>query len=167
MPPVGQGRGGSDSLAQSAREKEIGQVRWILIVVGILTLGANFYRLGNVADEVMQALHVNHVAPEDADSFVSNAAIFCYTVYGGAALLGLPFILMGIIVKKSPVVITIIGLVLYLVSSAVLGLIAPGSLARGFIVKLLMIASLIWAIKAAFAYAIPGEKAAATEAYLE
>jgi hypothetical protein len=68
-----------------------------------------------------------------------------------AAALGAIFIIFGMFVYQFPVPITLASLVLYLGSTAVFGYIDPMTLAKGWIIKILIIAGLFKAVQAAVA----------------
>ena len=159
--PVGLG-----SLAQAARDKEIGQARWTLIAVGILTLVVNAMRMQNLPNEIMEALRKNPVDPAQAEQVQQALMAFGLIIYGGAGLLGVVFIILGVIVKKFPVAITITALVLYLLVTLGFGVLDLNSLIKGGVIKLLIVVGLIRAVKAALAYQNDTKKAA-TGALLE
>jgi len=151
-PPAAEAAKPLGSLAQSARGKELGQARTVLIVVGVLTLAANAFMMYNIPNEVQSVVRENDVDPAQLEQFKQTVSMFCYLIYGGAVLLGVLFIVFGVIVKKYPVPITITSLVLYILATLLFGLLEPMSLARGFIVKILIVVGLFRAIKAARAY---------------
>ena len=73
-------------------------------------------------------------------------------IYGLPVVLGLLFVIFGLIVKQFPVPITITSLVLYILATAAFGLLEPATLLQGFIIKIIIIFALIRSIKAARAY---------------
>jgi ABC-type siderophore export system fused ATPase/permease subunit len=73
-------------------------------------------------------------------------------VYGGIAFLGVLFILLGFLVTRFPLPATIIALVLYLGSNAVLALLDPAVLVQGIIFKIIVVVCLVKALQAAIAY---------------
>jgi hypothetical protein len=75
-----------------------------------------------------------------------------YLFYGLPALLGLLFVVFGLIVKQFPVPITVTSLVLYVLATVAFGLLSPATLLQGIVVKVIFIIGLFRAIKAARAY---------------
>lgn len=73
-------------------------------------------------------------------------------IYGGTAVLGLVFIVLGCLVYVAPVPIVITGLVLYIAANAIYGFLNPATLAQGLLVKIIVILLLARAVQAAFAY---------------
>jgi hypothetical protein len=141
------------SLAQSARGKELKQVQGILIVIGLLNLAFYGFSLYNTPNEVDRVIRQQqNLAPGQVEQVRQFVTYFLYTIYGGFTALGALFVLLGLIVKKAPVAVTVISLVLYLVVN--LGVIAlnPMALAQGAIVKIVVVVALIRAIGAARAY---------------
>ena len=53
LPPLQSGLG---SLGQEARLKQLNTAKWIMIVIGILTIGVNSFLLANADREMDQAL---------------------------------------------------------------------------------------------------------------
>ena len=87
-----------------------------------------------------------------SEQFRQTVTLFGYLVYGLPAFLGLLFVVFGLIIKKFPVPITIISLVLYVLATAAFALLSPMTLAQGIIMKVIIIFALVRAIKAAYAY---------------
>ncbi len=127
------------SLAQSARDKQLRQAQVTLIVIGILTMGLNGFLLYNLPNEIEQAIVQNNVGFDQQAQFRQNIRLYGYLIYGIPVLLGLVFIVLGLIVKKFPVPITIAGLVLYVGAGLVFGLLNPASLGQGLIVKIIIV----------------------------
>jgi hypothetical protein len=75
-----------------------------------------------------------------------------YLVYGLPALMGLLFVIFGVIIYRFPVFITVTSLVLYVLATAAFAYLAPETLAKGLIIKILIIFGLFRAIGAARAY---------------
>lgn len=145
LPPLG-------SLAQAARGNELKSAQRILIVIGVLTLAVNGFLLYNLPNEIQLAINQNQIAPENVETFRQQATNSGYVIYGLPILLGCLFVIFGSIIKQYPVPITITSLVLYVLATAVFGLLAPETLVQGFIMKIIIIFALIRAIKAARAY---------------
>jgi hypothetical protein len=151
-PPVAENLKPLGSLAQAARGKELKGAQRILIVIGILTMAVNGFLLYNLPNEIQQAMKQNQVAPAEIEQFRQAVTMSGYLVYGLPAVLGLLFVVFGLIIKQFPVPITITSLVLYVLAAVGFGLLNPMTLVQGIIVKVIIIYALIRAIKAARAY---------------
>jgi hypothetical protein len=148
---------GLGSLAQSARGKQLNQARWLLIVIGLLTLGINGFILVKELGEVRDAVAAGRI-PRGA---VNTVYTLVYVIDGGAAALGLLFVIFGLIIKMFPVPITIISLILYILAAVGFAMLNFAFLERdkffetlwqGIIVKVIIIVAFIKAIQAAIAY---------------
>jgi hypothetical protein len=140
------------SLAQAARGNELKQAQRILIAIGVLTMALNGFFLFNLPNEIQQAIQQNRIAPADVEEMRQAMTIEGYLVYGLPVLLGVLFVVFGLIIKQFPVPITITSLVLYILAMAAFGLLDPTTLIKGLIVKVIVILALFRAIKAARAY---------------
>src|SRR4051812_46704838 len=93
-------RSGLGNLAQSARSKELNQARWILILIGALTLVVNgfmFTRAEKEVDEEIQKEVAKGGPGTKVDTEVRTSIIRTVRmIYGGAALLGAVFVLFGL-----------------------------------------------------------------------
>jgi hypothetical protein len=69
-----------------------------------------------------------------------------------AVILGVIFVVCGIIIKAFPVPVTIISLVLYVLAAVGFGILHPPSLAAGLIIKVIIVIALAKAIQSAVAY---------------
>ncbi|MGI9428430.1 MAG: hypothetical protein ACR2NM_07225, partial [Bythopirellula sp.] len=152
---------GLGSLTQAARSKQLNSARTILIAIGILTVLVNgifvFLAKQMVDDQFEQELsdlrQQGMVVDESKVEELRSGAIKATKLINGVGLaIGVAFIVLGVNVKKYPVPMTITGLVLYLGSAAVFGLMDPTTLAKGFIIKILIIVGLFKAVQAAIAY---------------
>ncbi len=146
--PGGSEGSGMQSLAQSARGSKLNQARWTMIIIGILTIGANLFVYFANHDAVVQIrMQGQHLPPEIA----RNLELFEVSTIG-FALLGGVFIALGLGVKAYPLPCTIFGLVLYGVGILIGVALDPTALVQGIIWKVVIIFGLIGAIKAAWAY---------------
>ncbi|HEX4145058.1 MAG TPA: hypothetical protein VHY91_16245 [Pirellulales bacterium] len=149
------------SLAQSIRSKELKQARGILIVVGVLTFLVNggflMMAKSNVDQEIdkqvkqVQAQHMQ-VDLHQVELVRASALTLTYLIQGGAAALGIVFIVLGFLVKSYPVPATMLGLILYLAGTAIFGYLEPMTLLQGIIFKMFIVISLFASIKAAIGY---------------
>ena len=149
------------SLAQSAREKQLNKAKAILIFIGVLTIAVNGVQLTLAETQVKEAFAQEVAAAQrqgmivDAEQVAeleADALSVAQMIIGGAVFVGIVFVVLGVLVKSYPVVTTVTGLVLYVGAAAVFGLIDPSTLARGAILKVVIIAFLVKAIQAAVAY---------------
>jgi hypothetical protein len=153
--------GGLGSLAQSARTKQLKTARGILYFVGILTL------VVNVGLAVFAEPFVNSQIDREVESVrrqgmqidqskleeLRDQAIRS-TQLGGVigAVIGVVFIACAVMVYQFPVATTVTSLVLYLGAAAGYAVFDPTTLARGWIVKILIVVGLFKAVQAAIAY---------------
>jgi hypothetical protein len=147
--------GGLSSLAQSAREKQINSARVTLFIIGGLTIILNiviaFMGQSQIDAELRkQGLNPNNLAPEH-QAVVRFALMIHYAVAAGFALMGVVFIVLGVLVRKYPVPCTIAGLALFLLGALIQLAIDPKSLAAGWIIKIIIVVALVKAIQAALA----------------
>jgi len=144
--------GGLSSLAQSAREKQLKNARWTLIIVGGLTIIANIVAIFMLQGELDTELRKGGFNRANLPAEVQAAIFIDYAIIGSFIVLGLVFIVLGVLVPSYPVPCTITGLVLY-----ILGWIAsvardPRQAGAGLIVKIIIIVALVKAVQAALAY---------------
>jgi hypothetical protein len=149
------------SLAQSARGNQLKSARGILLCVGILTVIANVamgFMSKNIIDKEIdaeiaqvyaQGMEVEPAAVEEVRESAMRAmwvavALWCLT--------GVVFIVLGIIVYRFPIPVTITGLVLYVGCIAVSLILDPSTVGKGWIIKALITAGLFKAVQAAIAY---------------
>ena len=153
--------GGSNSLAQAARMKSLNQARYTLIAIGILTIAANLF-FGLAADDAVKREFDKELAAkglnravvdqvklqeaEEAALRITRLASF------GFAALGAIFVAAGALIKKYPVPISIVSLVLYLGSTVIMGMLDTDLLLKGIIIKVIIIVALVKAVQAAIAY---------------
>ncbi len=158
VPPAVENLKPLGSLAQSARGKELNRARVILIVIGALTLVVNTLGLWSIPGQIEQMIQQEQIAPAEVEEFRHAIMISGYVQYGSAAILGLLFVVFGVIIKKFPVLITITSLILYILAMVASGLLDSDTLARGFIVKIIIIYALFRAIQAALAFRAHAQK---------
>ena len=151
-PPVAQTLEPLGRLAQAARGNELNGAQRILVVIGLLTMAVNGFLFYNLPNEIQQAIQQNQIAPEEVEQVRQTAMISGYLFYGLPALLGLLFVVFGLIVKQFPLPITVTSLVLYVLATVAFGLLSPATLLQGIVVKVIIIIGLFRAIKAAHAY---------------
>ena len=135
---------GLGSLAQSTRGNDLNKTRNILIVIGLLTLAINGFMFGNAMDEVRQA----GIAPEDEARVLGLVRL----IYGAGIAVGLAFVICGVLVKKFPVPLTILSLVLYVGANAGFAFLDPTILMQGLVVKIIVVVALAKSVQTAMAY---------------
>jgi hypothetical protein len=152
---------GLGSLAQSARGKQLKTARGILLVIGGLTIVANFVFFAMIESQIDQEIQ-KEVQNLRARGLVANqieiakvresAIRVARLVQGVAIFLGVVFVVFGFLVQSYPVPITITALVLYVGAAAVFGLLDPTTLLQGLIMKVIIVVALAKSIQAALAY---------------
>ncbi|MGE3805875.1 MAG: hypothetical protein AB7K24_14465 [Gemmataceae bacterium] len=148
------------SLAQQARGKKLDSARAILYVVGALFVILNLALLLNARNEMKQVIQkeVQKLGPgmivdQAKAAEVENTGVrILRIIYGSFVALGVVFIIFGAMVKSYPVPITITALVLFLGYQALIVFFDPSNLAKGIILKVIVIVGLVKAIQAAIAY---------------
>jgi hypothetical protein len=151
---------GLGNLAQSARGKELKSARMIMFFVGVLSLLVNMFVFSSAEGEVQKEIDKEiaklgpgfEVDTDKVKELKDQAVGATRLISGGGAVLGIIFIVCGVLVTKHPVPTTITALALYLASMAIFGLVNPSSLASGLIIKLFIVVALFKAVQAAIAY---------------
>lgn len=141
------------NLAQAARGNQLKSARWIMIVIGILTLAANgffFATARQTIDAEVAKLRQQGMQVDVGE--IENAVRTQQLVCGTMAVLGIVFIVLGILVYKFPVPCTVAGLSLYLLSTLVFAVLDPTQIARGVIIKVFIVIGLFKSVKSAMAY---------------
>jgi hypothetical protein len=169
LPPLQTGLG---SLGQEARLKNLNTAKWIMIVVGILTIGVNVFQYtavekiidAQLAEELRKEGIARHQVDQAAynqarDTAIRGVRVICLVLIG----LGVLYIVMGMLVKQYPVPLTIAGLSLYVGSALVFAALDPMTLFQGIIIKIFIVIGLVKAVQAALAY----EKERRTSAALQ
>src|SRR5262249_22933761 len=124
--------------------KHLNKARWILIVVGVLTIGLNVFLLATLKEQLRGA-------PQP----IFDQLYALNTMMAGVGIaLGVVFIILGILVKTLPVACTVTGLVLYIVGNIVFMVLSgdPKMLFQGAIVKVFIVVALAKSVQAAIAY---------------
>jgi hypothetical protein len=152
---------GSSSLAQSARLKTIKIARAVLIGFGVL-VGITYAFLFSQSESeiklvVDQQLSKSGLTRATADQvelakYEGAALRTVRIIYASGVALGIVFIVAGALMLIYPIAATIISLTLFLGKTAVEGYLAPESLYQGLILKIVVLVTLVAAIKAAIAY---------------
>jgi hypothetical protein len=151
-PPAAESPAPLGSLAQAARTNELKQARGILIAIVVLTMAVNGFLLFNLPNEIHQTLQQQPLDPAEVEQVRRELTVYGYLLYGLPALLGLLFVVFGVIIKRFPVFITVTSLVLYVLSMAIFGYLDPTTLARGLIIKIIFIVALARSVQAALAF---------------
>lgn len=155
------GGGELGSLAQSARGHQLKSARGILLGVGILTVIVNvvmgFASKSMIDKEInaelaqvhAQGMEVDPAAVEEVRESSMRAMGVAVALW---SLTGVVFIVLGTIVYRFPIPVTIAGLVLYIGCIAVSLILDPSTVGKGWIIKALIVAGLFKAVQAAIAY---------------
>ena len=150
------------SLAQTARRKHLRQARVALIAVGILTILVNavmFLMAERMVDAEIQKELRNAGPGAAVDQAEVNNIRTTYVraqqlVAGGTVLLGVVFIVLGVVVDRYPVGATATGLALYIGAVVIFAVLEgdPAAIGRGIIIKVIIIVALVKALQAGIAY---------------
>ncbi|MEZ6123436.1 MAG: hypothetical protein R3C49_09710 [Planctomycetaceae bacterium] len=132
------------SLAQSTRSADLNSTRNVLFLIGGLTIALNAFMFANANDEVRNA----GVQAADHDRIVGIVRM----IYGAAIALGTVFIISGALIKKYPVPLTILSLVLYVGATAGFAFLDPTTLVHGIIFKVIIVVALAKSVQTAMAY---------------
>jgi uncharacterized integral membrane protein len=132
----------SRSSERGATSKSLNSARWILIIVGILTILLNTFLLINSQKEVQEVIQQQG----EVDISAAGLLLFVRVIYGGFILFGCIFIALGLVVYQFPLMAPLTGLILYVLGAIVSGLFDPTSLLKGIILKIIIVVALIKAI---------------------
>jgi hypothetical protein len=132
-----------------------------MIIVGVLTIGLNGFMFLNTHNEVEEVVkkQISDVRArgliEDqasVEQFRHRVTLFCQLIYGGTVVLGVVFVVLGMMVYAYPVPATVLGLVLYIGAAAVFGFLSPATLLQGLLFKIIVVVALVKSVQAAIAY---------------
>ncbi|HEY2413293.1 MAG TPA: hypothetical protein VGI40_13670 [Pirellulaceae bacterium] len=142
--------GGLGSLAQASRGQQLKSARTTLIAIGILTVIVNLVMMALLPDQVKKALQENG---QGQNQQALNVAMgVAMAIQGSFLVLGIVFIICGVLVKQFPVACTVSALVLYILAALATAALEPSTLARGIVIKIIIVVALFKAVQAAFAY---------------
>ena len=148
------------SLSQSARKKELSTARNILLAVGVLTIILNVAFLSQVEEQVdteiqnmrMRGEIADNTDPVKVQEFRDQVVKISKLINGGAAALGAVFVILGLAVRSFPLPATILGLVLYIGSIAIFGVLNPATLIKGIIFKIIVVVCLFKSVQSSHCY---------------
>jgi hypothetical protein len=149
------GASGLGSLAQAARTKHLYSARRIMIVIGAIMVIGHIFMAFNAENEVRNEMQKGQL---DADEVVLVWIV--RAVYGAFALLGVVFIVLGLLTRRFPVAATVTGFVVYLLMHATFAVHDPATLVEGIIFKIIVVVCMAKAIQAAAAYQRESREAA-------
>lgn len=149
------------SLSQSSRKETLKSARNTMYIVGVLTvlvnLGIALFAKGLVDSQFEKEIRELQAQGMQLDNQkveeLKKDALFQTQVVSGAfAVTGIIFIAMGAMIHVAPVPITVTALVLYIGCWGISALMDPSMLAKGIILKIIIIVALIKGVQAAIAY---------------
>jgi hypothetical protein len=147
------------SLAQSARLQQLLVCRKILLFVGIVTIAANllgFLVVDQAAEELLREELAEaggqELAPEEIERRAAEMRRRVQVESGLFVAMGVAFLVLAGLVTWLPVICTTGGLALYVGGQAFAAYLKPWTLSSGWVIKLLIVAGLVRAVMAAFAY---------------
>jgi hypothetical protein len=127
----------------------------------LLTIAANLLFQLMARDAIRRELDAEiakaggraNVDPVKVQQVEDEHMMIATMVYGAAIVLGVVFVVCGVLVNRFPVPVTILSLVLYVSATLGFAVLNPATLAPvGLIVKVLIIVFLAKAVQAALAY---------------
>lgn len=146
LPPLG-------SLAQAVRDKSLREARNLLVVIGLINIVVNSIAVASFRDQVHKEAADRQAKGQLIDHNKLEAVIRAGQVSIGAfVVLGVVYLLLGLMVRAYPVPITITAFVIYVAVNVIVAVADPSVLATGFIFKIIVVAALVKAIQAALAY---------------
>jgi hypothetical protein len=146
LPPLG-------SLAQAARDKSLREARNLLVIIGLINIVVNSVAVASFRDRAQKEAADLQAKGQLIDHDKLEAVIRAGQVSIGAfAVLGVIYLLLGLMVRAYPVPITITAFVIYVAANVIVAVADPSVLATGFIFKIIVVAALVKAIQAALAY---------------
>jgi hypothetical protein len=148
------------SLAQSARLQQLLVCRKILLFVGVVTIAANLFGFLVVdqaaemllREELAEAGGGQDLAPEEIERRAADMRRRVQMESGLFVAVGVAFLVLAGLVTWLPVICTTGGLALYVGGQAFAAYLNPWILSNGWVIKLLIVAGLVRAVMAAFAY---------------
>jgi hypothetical protein len=148
------------SLAQSARLQQLLVCRKILLFVGIVTIAANLFGFLVVdqaaemllREELAEAGGGQDLAPDEIERRAADMRRRVLVESGLFVAMGVAFLVLAGLVTSFPVISTTGGLALYVGGQAFAAYLNPWTLSSGWVIKLLIVAGLVRAVIAAFAY---------------
>lgn len=170
LPPFGSGQGevfvnqevsgfgthqssGRGTLAHAARDRALKEARGLLIAIGLINTVVYGFQFASIREDIQQAL-AKKVAPGLViDQKAVEAIVRSTQLYIGARIvLGIIFVLLGLIVARFPVPITVISLVLYLGANVISMVLMPSTIYQQIIFKIIVVVALVKAVQSAIAY---------------
>ncbi len=157
-PPTPEERG---RLAEAARLTELRKVRGILVTIGVLTIIVNAIMLALIPSQVRDAVNKEvakvRAQGDEADSEAVEEAVHTlmvanYLFTGVLLACGVIFVVLGLLVHRHPVPIVLTALVLYIALNVGLALNDPATVAKGAIIKIIIVVALFKALQSASAY---------------
>lgn len=127
-------------------KKRLGGARWALVIVGVLTIGVNVFLFINATQEIDNLVQGQEELAVDAATAVTVVRV----IYGAAIFSGLVFIVLGMLVYRFPIMCPLVGLLMYVGLNGLYGLLDPATLARGAILKIIIIIVLFKAVQSGF-----------------
>jgi hypothetical protein len=158
-------------LAHSARDKNLKQTRTTLLIVGVLMIivQAIFFviEVGQVRAEIQKQDQAagGQIGQRD----LKQQELIAYGVlalfHGTTIMVGCLFIVLAFFVQRYPVPISIVALALFVAVQALAAVLDPANLARGWILKIIVVVALVKSLQAGMA--AQREKQAEEEALLD
>jgi CBS domain containing-hemolysin-like protein len=151
------------NLAKSARSEQLKVARYLLLFVGLLTTAVNGYAFSQVDRFVDSQVQQQFNGQRVMDEVEEQAAVaqlrnrltsLLYFMLGAAVVFGVVYMILGIIVYAYPLRATIGGLVLFVASMVLFGVLAPQTLWAGLLPKIVIIVALAASVRTAVAWRV-------------
>lgn len=133
------------SLVQSARGKELNRAKWTLIIVGLIYIAYYGFQFAAAEKMIDDEIQKQALAAAERD----NSILGFRLITAAGSMLGLAMLLLGLVVRRFPIAISTIALVLFVGYHAILGFLAPITLVDLWIIKVVVLFGLIKGIRAA------------------
>jgi ribosomal protein S27E len=145
------------SLVTTAYDHQLSRARNTLLWVGIAMIVFQgifyFVEMGQVKDQIQKEVQkVGGVVDPAKVKVVEDAARIFLTLFHGCAIaVGIAFVALSFFVQDHPVPITVAALSLFAVEQVIFVLVDPLNIARGWIIKIIVVVALVKALQAGIA----------------
>ena len=141
------------SLVKSARGKELNRAKWTLVIVGLIYIayyGIQYTMAEQLVDaEFQKQLNAAGPGAQIDPAARQNSILGVLIITAGGAALGLAMLALGTLVKRFPVALLTIALVLFIGYHGTLGYFVPITLLDLWVVKVVVLFGLVKGLKAA------------------
>jgi len=152
-----------NSLARSAKKEQLKVARYILLLIGLLTIAWNGYEFSQIDRAVdlevqkrINSLHAKGLVEDQVEvtQLRNRLARFIQFACGLMVAVGIVFVVLGMMVYAYPLSATILGLVIYVGSIALFGFLSPETLLQGALGKIVFVVALAASVRTAIAWRV-------------